>query len=239
MKIFCISDTHTKHDRQELNEYLSTSMNSSDVNILVHAGDLTNIGEEKDIQSFLHWFQNIQGFEAKIFIAGNHDFTFQHKPPFLVNYINEENLSQSDCIYLEDSECMVNGVKFYGSPWQPWFCDWAFNLPRNGKELEEVWVKIPEDTDVLITHTPPFGILDKTPMTKGNVGCEKLMERILVVKPKLHVFGHIHSARGLYQNEDTAFVNACVLDDYYHYKSKPIVIDFDEETKTIKNIQQL
>lgn len=233
MKIYCISDTHTKHNNDKLNEFLSSAIKTDDVNVLIHAGDLTNIGEEKDIKSFIDWFKNLQGFAAKIFIAGNHDFAFQNKPHFLSQYINAETLSQYGCVYLEDSECVVNGVKFYGSPWQPWFHDWAFNLPRNGDDIEEVWSKIPEDTDVLITHGPPFGVLDLTPMTKYKVGCEKLIERVLAIKPKLHVFGHIHSARDVYKNEDTMFVNASVLDDYYHFKFEPIVVNFNEETKNI------
>ena len=84
----------------------------------------------------------------------------------------------------------IDGVKFWGSPWQPAFYDWAFNVPR-GRQLAEMWALIPDDTDVLITHTPPYGILDQ--VENGElVGCEDLREALLRVKPKLHVFGHIH-----------------------------------------------
>jgi Icc-related predicted phosphoesterase len=215
---------------------LSEHISPDDINILIHAGDFTSVGKEHDVSNFIDWFQNLRGFESKIFIAGNHDLSFQDNPRWLQHYINEENLTQSDCVYLEDSEFKINDVKFYGSPWQPWFMDWAFNLPRNGEELENVWAKIPEDTDILTTHRPPYGIMDETPMTKERVGCEKLLERLDVIKPKIHIFGHIHSARGVLERNGTVFVNASILDDYYKLKYDPIIINFDEQTKQIKII---
>lgn len=235
-KIICISDTHTNHRAKTVNKFLSEHISPDDINILIHAGDLTSVGKEHDVSNFIDWFQNLRGFESKIFIAGNHDLSLQDNPRWLQHYINEENLNQSDCVYLEDSEFKINNIKFYGSPWQPWFMNWAFNLPRNGEELENVWAKIPEDTDILITHGPPYGIMDETPMTKESVGCEKLLERLDVIKPKIHIFGHIHSARGVLERNGTVFVNASILDDHYKLKYDPIIINFDEQTKQIKII---
>lgn len=235
-KIICISDTHTKHREKSLNKFIKEHISPNDINILIHSGDITSVGKENEIANFISWIQNLEGFDSKIFIAGNHDLAFETKPVWLSHYINEENLSQSDCVYLEDSEFKIDDIKIYGSPWQPWFHNWAFNLPRNGEELENVWANIPEDTDILITHSPPYGIMDDTPMTGGSVGCEKLLERLAIVKPKIHIFGHIHSARSAMVKNGTVFVNASILDDYYKLKYNPIVIDYDERTNQVKMI---
>ena len=92
--------------------------------------------------------------------------------------------------YLCDESLTLDGVKFYGSPWQPRFFDWAFNKDR-GAPLKAIWDKIPLDTDVLITHGPPHGILDLT-FDKIKAGCEELLLAVQRIKPKVHVFGHIH-----------------------------------------------
>lgn len=119
----------------------------------------------------------------------------------------------------------LEGIKFYGSPWQPWFFDWAFNLQR-GAEIRAKWDLIPLDTDVLITHGPAFGILDKT--TRGaRVGCEELLKVIEQVKPQLHVFGHIHEAYGIYSNDNLSFVNASNCDVQFNLVNPPIVQIFD------------
>ena len=100
------------------------------------------------------------------------------------------------------------------SPDQLPFYDWAFNLPR-GKALAKVWAKIPDDTDVLITHGPPYGILDKTERGE-HCGCQDLLERIKVIQLKLHIFGHIHEGYGMFQDESTTFVNGSVCDADYN-----------------------
>jgi Icc-related predicted phosphoesterase len=126
---------------------------------------------------------------------------------------------------------VIDGVKFYGSPWQPEFYDWAFNLPR-GEKLAEKWAKIPGNTDILITHGPAHGMLDWTPSGQ-RVGCEDLFHRIMEVQPKIHVCGHIHCAYGQKNFNGVEFLNASVLDERYDYANKPIVVDFDIETKQI------
>jgi len=202
-------------------------------NILVHAGDCTNVGKEHEVKEFVEWFQNIEGFDSKIFIAGNHDFAFETKPPWLSNYINPENLSQSDCYYLEDEEFIIERpefsrpIKFYGSPWQPWFHDWAFNLPRNGEALEKKWKDIPDDTDILITHSPVFGALDYT-TSNERVGCELLRFRVEQFKPLINVFGHIHEAYGSQFIGDTLFINASTCNRKYQPIHKPIVVGINE-----------
>jgi len=203
-------------------------------NILIHAGDGTNIGSEKDIRDFVWWFQNIKGFDSKIFIAGNHDWGFQKKEPWLYNYINDENLSQSDCAYLEDSSFTIidpnvqKPIKFYGSPWQPVFFNWAFNVQRD--ELHKYWEKIPLDVDVLITHGPAHGILDIPERDTVSQGCVSLAEHIVKIKPKIHICGHIHSGRNLVEKNGTIHINASICTESYRPINKPIVIDYDFQT---------
>jgi hypothetical protein len=216
-----------------------------DGDVLIHAGDISNKGGERDVTEFIHWFQNIKGFDTKIFISGNHDFCFErvkephHKGDYdwLHNLMAPENLSQSDVIYLEDSFMTIEDpefsrpIKFYGTPWQPWFYDWAFNLPRLGDELEQKWGMIPDDTDVLITHGPPNGILDLVNnfrQPNRNVGCESLRFHIERIKPALNVFGHIHEGYGVRYLDDTLFVNASTCTAGYSPTNKPIVVDLNE-----------
>jgi len=123
-------------------------------------------------------------------------------------YVEKCRNALKDCIYLEDSSIQIEGYNIYGSPYTPEFCNWGFNVER-GELLKKRWEKIPSNTDILITHGPPLGIGDIT--TEGiHVGCTDLLHRVEELEPKLHVFGHIHEAYGLYQlnNKKTIFANA-------------------------------
>lgn len=231
MRITFISDTHSLHNGMVYK--LKNFIDPKKHNVLVLAGDCTNVGKEHEVKEFVEWFQKLEGFDTKIFIAGNHDFAFETKPPWLSNIINRENLSKFNCHYLEDEEFVIESsefskpIKFYGSPWQPWFYDWAFNLPRNGEELEKKWKAIPDDTTILITHGPAHGILDFTPRNE-RVGCEILRFRVEQFKPLIHVFGHIHGAYGIQLLGDTLFVNASTCTERYQPINKPIVVEIDE-----------
>ena len=221
MKITFISDTHGRHEHLTSKAY-NNILGSGDV--LVHAGDCTNFGKTHEIKEFLDWFSNTD-FTHKIFIAGNHDFGFEHVHDIAPEY------KDKGVHYLFDNEVVIDGVKFYGSPWQPEFYDWAFNLPR-GEKLAEKWKKIPGDTDVLITHGPARGMLDHT-ISGELVGCEDLLNRVLEVQPKIHVCGHIHWAYGQENFFGTEFLNASVLNERYQYENEPIKLLFDLETKQI------
>jgi len=182
-KITFISDTHTKH------RHLTNDLPGGD--ILIHCGDISSRGYKNEIENFLGWFDNIKGYEYKIFIAGNHDFGFQDNPKecfeLLKNY--------PSITYLEDNSIIIDGIKIYGSPWQPRFHNWAFNVNR-GWDIAQKWEKIPQDTDILITHGPLHGILDNT-YAGQRVGCEDLYNRVMEVKPKVHCYGHIHFDYGM------------------------------------------
>jgi hypothetical protein len=128
-----------------------------------------------------------------------------------------------------------NNIRIYGSPWQPWFYDWAFNLPKNGPGLMSKWEAIPSNTDILITHGPSFGTLDTVAgRMHDHLGCELLAQRIEVIKPKIHICGHIHSGHGYVFKDGTHFFNASVLDEQYEYTQKPMTFDWDHITNEIK-----
>jgi hypothetical protein len=149
--------------------------------------------------------------------------------------------SYKDIVYLQDSFLgygvdTENYVKIYGSPWQPEFHSWAFNLPKDGWELEQAWEEIPEDTDILVTHGPAFGYLDTIMGQYDNLGCELLTKRIKTIKPKIHVCGHIHSGYGYVFDGDTHFINASVLDEKYQYTQKPLTVEWDPVTNKLEFI---
>lgn len=207
-RIVCISDTHNQH----------RALKIPAGDILIHAGDQSaGTGDLMQIEDFNAWMGTLD-FKHKIVIAGNHDFLFQEHPTVIRRYA-------FNYTYLEDEAYEAEGLKFWGSPWQPAFFNWAFNLPRKGPELKTKWNQIPVDTSVLITHGPPYGYLDKT--SRGELaGCEVLENKIHQLKRlKLHVSGHIHEGYGTYQLDDLTLVNASVLDNNYRLKNQPIVVD--------------
>ena len=151
----------------------------------------------------------------------------------------------TNCIYLEDQSVMVEGYKIYGTPWQPLFFgnveDWAFVIPHlNVKAWEEVSSKIPADTDILVSHSPPLGILDIN--GEGHMcGSEVLLRHVVErVKPKYHIFGHIHKSYGLVTNGLTTFANAasCMEGSPRIPKNTPLVFDL-ERRDVPNNCQQL
>jgi Icc-related predicted phosphoesterase len=213
MLITFISDTHNKHNSLK-NELISGD-------IIIHSGDISSFGRKHEIENFLEWFSSLS-YKYKIFIAGNHDWGFQNNKGEIQKILN----LYQDVIYLEDSMVNVNGIKIYGSPWQPEFCNWAFNLPRNGIELEKVWDKIPADLDILVTHGPAYGYLDQVIGRNEHLGCELLSKRIMEVKPKIHCFGHIHSANGFLDVNGVNFINSSILGESYFYDYLPINVEY-------------
>ena len=228
MKVTFISDTHSKHKQ------ITQDLPGGD--LLIHAGDFMNSGwgllEAKD---FFNWFDSVSGYDKKVFIAGNHDRVIEDAPVEArvalqnnktITYLQDEGYA----LYDIDKD---QSIKIYGSPWQPEFCNWAFNLPRNGKEIKARWDAIPDDTDILITHGPPYGYLDIPGGKDFHVGCELLRERVDALKPKIHVFGHIHGSAGYHFNGHTHFINASVLDERYTYMNLPLTFEWNPTTNEI------
>ena len=230
MRITLISDTHTKHRN------ITPDLPGGD--LLIHAGDIMNSGyDENDIWEFLQWFENQDQYKSQVFIAGNHDRLFENNfdkvKNILIEYPYISYLWDNALTYVNEEA--NESCKLYGSPWQPEFYHWAFNLPRNGEDLREKWFWIPKDTDILITHGPPFGHCDEAPYG-GHVGCELLRERVDEFPPKIHVFGHIHAGYGYKFHNGTHFFNASVLNERYNYENKPFTFDWNPETNEIEFI---
>jgi predicted phosphodiesterase len=237
MVITFISDTHSKH------KLITNDLIVGD--LLIHAGDMSSMGYYQEIKDFCEWFDSLN-YDFKVFIAGNHDWGFLDRIQFFTNKKvvlpkqTEEILNSFKTFnYLRDSSIEVQlgnekPIKIYGSPWQPEFFDWAFNLPRKGDELKSKWNDIPNDTDILITHGPAYGYLDKVIGRYENLGCELLADRIREIKPKIHVCGHIHSGYGYMFDGETHFINASVLNEQYVYKNKPITVEWNSETNEME-----
>lgn len=229
-RITFISDTHSKHKQ------ITKDLPGGD--ILLHAGDMSSMGYNREIEDFLKWFADINNYETKIFIAGNHDWGFQDNSEWCKEQINTY---KGKLDYLQDDLLIVGeeyetGVKIYGSPWQPEFFNWAFNLKRKGEELAEKWEQIPVNTDILITHGPAWGYVDKVIGRYENLGCELLSQRIKTIKPKIHLCGHIHSGYGHVFDGTTHYINASVLNERYIYTNKPLTADWDPITNELNFI---
>jgi Icc-related predicted phosphoesterase len=184
---------------------------------IIHSGDITYRGKESEVIDFLNWFSKLD-YTYKIFIAGNHDFFFQQ-----ARHKEMHKLLPSGIIYLNDSGIEINGYKIWGSPITPWFYNWAFNKLR-GQSIRKHWDMIPSDTDILITHGPPYGILDAV-LNQRHAGCKDLLKTVNIIKPKVHVFGHIHESYGRIKKDGTQYINCCILNESYEMVNKPVVFE--------------
>jgi predicted phosphodiesterase len=214
MKILTISDTHGLHNRISKDYFVEADM-------IIHAGDCSSRGYITEIELFFDWFNQLN-YKYKIMIAGNHDFGFQENPDEIKRIL----LDYPDIIYLEDSFIEIEGIKIYGSPWQPYFHNWAFNLQR-GEEIQKKWDLIPKDVNILITHGPVKDILDFVPYNGGEfVGCQNLKETILTLPDlKTHICGHIHCAYGEEFNNGIHYINASCCTERYEPIQKPILFE--------------
>lgn len=230
LKIVCISDTHNH------NEELEVDIPNGD--ILIHSGDATGRGTVAEIVRFNEWLGTLKHkFKHIVFVAGNHDWLFE----------KDHHLAKSlmtNAIYVENELIELEGLKIYGSPYQPEFCNWAFNVPR-GDKIKEKWDNIPYNLDILITHGPPLGFCDTlrkmmiTDDEKGkpvyqesmvHLGCEELYKAVIEKKPKYHIFGHIHDGYGVLKTESTTFVNASTCTERYKPSNPPIVLSIKLKT---------
>lgn len=215
MKIVTFSDTHSMHER----------VNIPDGDILIFSGDMCGRGEMYEVEAFGKFLVSLP-HKHKVVIAGNHDWPF-YRDDNSRTAVELLTQGKDNIHYLEDSYIKIEDLNIYGTPWQPEFNSWAFNLPRNGNELKAIWAQIPTNTDILITHGPPFSILDYIPRSSIiSLGCELLYDEVITrIKPILHVFGHIHYAYGVRITEGTTFVNSCICTESYNPIREPITID--------------
>jgi Icc-related predicted phosphoesterase len=246
-KVTFLSDLHTRHFEWEMRMFergVLDEIQSSDA--IVFCGDMSGRGKKWEVEEFLDWYSKFIPGVKKFFIAGNHDFFFDRQwfprtergalrhsrePDF--TEVEQLLAKYPDIVYLNDSGFEYMGVKFWGSPISPWFHDWAFN--RWEDEISYHWDMIPENVDVLVTHGPPYMILDKLHSKfrgynkNEHVGCPTLLQKVQEVKPRVHAFGHIHEAYGMHPTIDgveveTVFVNASNLNQDYQPVNPPITV---------------
>jgi len=208
MKLVCISDTHGDH----------TSVTLPDGDVLLHAGDITAHGSKADYADFLEWFAS-RPHPHKIFIAGNHDTFLEAEPEATLQMAQDAGIH-----YLVDSGVEIEGVRFWGSPITLRFFDWSF-MRDPGEAIEKHWALIPNNTDVLITHGPPLGILDevqRSPEEFEQTGCASLLDRIADIKPQYHLFGHIHEGYGRASYKQVEFANVSTMNRFYKIENPPV-----------------
>lgn len=203
MKILHLSDTHCRH--RELVEL-------PDADVIVHSGDFTFAGSEAEAYDFMNWFCDLP-YPHKIFIAGNHDFC-------MYGAETVDGLP-ANVHYLCNSGISVSGIRFYGMP--------MFIQDCIGGQYNKHLLDIPDDTDVIVTHQPPYGVLDFSDYGSGPAchGDVFLRRHVFDVKPRCHLFGHEHGCYGVEESCGITFSNAAVLDDGYNLVHSPNLLEFD------------
>ncbi len=205
MKFVAIADTHGRHNSVSIPSQIN-------VDVIIFSGDFCKDKTDEECINFLDW---LEGYPAKykILVAGNHDIPFEVDSNKYIKICNKKKI-----IYLQDSSCKIEGIIFYGSPWTPIHKELhAFKKYAGSDEIKAIWNNIPTKTDVLITHGPPYLILDRLPNFNDNsfvnAGDKFLLKRVKEVSPKIHIFGHSHSdANKMMVQDNTMFINACMPD---------------------------
>ena len=207
IRIIAISDTHGIH----------RTLQPISGDILIHAGDMTitSLSALKEINA---WFGTLD-FKHVICIAGNHDTFLEEIGPA------KSKKLFTNAIYLHNESVNLMGKSFYGSPYSPMFNNWSFMYERGSIELKEIWEQIPENLDYLITHCPPYGILDRN-LQDLRCGCEILVREIAKKFPLVHIFGHIHMNGGrAISSGGISFYNVSVLNEQYKLTNEPTIIE--------------
>lgn len=214
MKIVTFSDIHGQQ-----NKALTEWFNSNPADLLIFAGDL-QLNNLDYGESFIKWIHQLP-YTNKVMVFGNHDGNYIHT----LTYIMQNEFT--DIIFLNNGSIIIDGVNIFGSPYSVKYQDWWFML--EDEKLSTTWNKIPEDTDILITHCPPFGILDYT-FENAIAGSKTLLKRVNGLRNlRYHIFGHIHESYGTININGKTFINACLLNEKYQLVNNPIIFDYDIE----------
>ena len=217
MRLVGISDTHGREGAMD-------RLPPGDV--LVHTGDITFGGNPEDVEPFLKWFDS-RPFQHKVLVAGNHDSILGANPE-LTRLLMRDYPSVT---YLQDSGCVIDGVRFWGSPWVPRkqgvSCKGKFFMLERGTALADKWAAIPHGTDVVLTHSAPYSVLDGVPEhgKTTRIGCPFLLERIMEVRPRAALFGHVHSGHGVEEICGITFANCSICDPAYEPSNAPLVVE--------------
>jgi len=197
MRILHFSDTHGKHN-------LLKNLPKADV--IVHSGDASFSGSDNEVLDFLNWFCDLD-YRHKIFVAGNHDDCL---------YGEQIEGLPDNCYYLCHSGVEIEDVKFWGVPL------FVGDTLKDG-HTKQIMAQIPENTDVLISHSPPFGILDFD--DNINYGCPDLLNVTERINPRYHLFGHIHASHGIKKIGQTTFVNSSIMNGMYEFVNKLVLLE--------------
>lgn len=216
MRLVFLSDTH--------GHYRSLNLPAGDV--LVHGGDFGARGDLNDLAQFASWIRELP-FRHKLFVSGNNDPCFLSSP--------QEALEVLEGVqWLRDCSIEIEGVHFYGATWQSLLSRTPLSYERERSARAVLWSRIPSNTDVLITHVPPHGILDRNRRGR-NQGCSALRTRVDEIAPRVHLFGHIHECRGHTLEGQTLFVNGAVCDTNYQPQNPPMLVELaNRETRRIE-----
>jgi len=227
-KIVVISDTHNIHHK----------INIPECDILIHCGDYSFRGRNWEIEGFYSWL-NEQPAKHKVSIQGNHELGWEKDPKFC------EKLAKENCpdvILLDNKMVTVEGINIHGTPYTPYFHNWAYNTGRSIAEAgyynkpfsKDVHKKISKKADIVVCHGPPLGTLDQLVFADGTpkgefVGCGHLKDRIKIVKPKLVLFGHIHCGYGEEHKDEVSYYNASICGETYAADNEPVIINYEKE----------
>eukprot|EP01060_Flectonema_neradi_P024515 TRINITY_DN3343_c0_g1_i1.p1 TRINITY_DN3343_c0_g1~~TRINITY_DN3343_c0_g1_i1.p1 ORF type:complete len:253 (+),score=27.30 TRINITY_DN3343_c0_g1_i1:58-816(+) len=248
IRVCCISDTHTFHEKLQLKEG----------DILIHTGDFTLRGSREEITEFAEWLQK-QPYKHKVVIPGNHELSldvdrfnlrlekFKSKPSMLSNIKNNCDpalfvkilTSVPGCTYLDHEGTDIMGIKFFGTPYIPVISDWAFMLKNS--ERREKFKEIPADTQILLSHTPPFKILDSSSALPDaqRFGCAELLAEVLDrIRPTYHIFGHCHSGYGTRNVNGITFINASICDEDYAAVNEPVYFTISQPLVSLNTIDK-
>jgi Icc-related predicted phosphoesterase len=197
MRILHISDTHSKHNLLQ---------NLPKADVIVHSGDASFSGSDSEMLDFLNWFCDLD-YLYKIFVAGNHDDCL---------YGEQIEGLPENCHYLYHSGVEIEDIKFWGVPL------FVGDSLKEG-HTKQIMAQIPDNTDVLISHSPPYGILDFD--DNINYGCRDLLKAIERINPRYHLFGHIHANYGIQKIGQTTFVNSAIMNGMYELVNKPKLLE--------------
>jgi len=224
IRIWAFSDTHELHRSLTIPE---------NIDIAICAGDVSNTNNKiyntTKVGRFLEWFSSLDNIKHKIFVPGNHDVSIEAR-------LNKPE-EFPDITFLIHKSIKIGAIRIFGSPYTPTFgSGWAYNVDRD--QIGNYWNDIPNGTDILVTHGPPQGILDRTYMGE-SVGDEALYQKVLEIKPLYHIFGHIHDNDRIknhssFNGSDTTFLNVSVVNDHYLKANEGMVFEVNE-WDTFKN----
>ena len=209
MVIVALSDTHGNHH----------SVDVPPGDIIIHCGDITLKSNLSEVTDFVLWFASLN-FQYKILVAGNHDRFIRKKKPEFLELIKSHKIS-----YLENSSIRINGFSIFGSPFSPNYGGLGAFTYFDTPEAERIWNLIPENINILVTHAPPKGLRDFSKTFNKNAGCQVLREKVLSIKPRYHIFGHIHESYGIEAHGDSMFINASLSNGSGEIINKPVVLE--------------